>query len=160
MELVVKNGVEFLKREQRRVENLLKGKVRAMKAAVQRDIFLANSMMILAMLMLKGSPWFDRTLPGWICMMISFDSTLDLVSPDGSSLLGHTGRLCIVLSWERTVKESRSNSLMSSTSRPWEFALLFVDRERRHYARSLFRLPPRRNKNSNIERIFFSRSNP
>lgn len=31
MELVVKNGVEFLKREQRRVENLLKGKVRAIE---------------------------------------------------------------------------------------------------------------------------------
>jgi hypothetical protein len=57
MELVVKNGVEFLKREERRVENLLKGKVRAMKPAIdrKRNVFLANSMMILAMLMLRGS---------------------------------------------------------------------------------------------------------
>lgn len=49
------------------------------------------------------------------------------------------------------------NELNISTLRVC-FAVL--DCERRYHARSLFRSLTRRNKNSNIERIFFSRSNP
>jgi hypothetical protein len=45
MEAIAKQGIEFVQREGRRVQNLLQGKV--------KQNFHANSMMITAMLMLR-----------------------------------------------------------------------------------------------------------